>query len=79
MDHCQLRFVLSGSFVFYSKNFTKLQENLNVFNESLPRFMETDTNQGQPDIDISGRRFVKTVSGKLAIRREENFQAADHL
>jgi hypothetical protein len=32
-----------------------------------PRFMETDTNQGQPDIDISRRKFVKTLSGKLAI------------
>src|SRR5260370_37988126 len=32
-----------------------------------PRFMKTDTNQGQHDMDISRRKFIKTASGTLAI------------
>jgi len=29
--------------------------------------MKTDTNQGQRDLDISRRKFIKTASGTLAI------------
>src|SRR5258708_2694745 len=32
-----------------------------------PGFMKTDTNQGQSDMDISRRQFIKTASGTLAI------------
>src|SRR5258705_4578888 len=32
-----------------------------------PRFMKTDPNQGQHDMDISRRKFIKTASGTLAI------------
>src|SRR4030088_2926424 len=32
-----------------------------------PGFMKTDTNQGQNDMDISRRQFIKTASGTLAI------------
>src|SRR5260221_3396613 len=32
-----------------------------------PRFTKTDTNQGQHDMDISRRKFIKTASGTLAI------------
>jgi choline dehydrogenase len=32
-----------------------------------PGFMKTDTNQGQNDMDISRRQFIKTASGTLAM------------
>src|SRR5260221_9948864 len=32
-----------------------------------PGFMKTNTNQGQNDMDISRRQFIKTASGTLAI------------
>src|SRR5258708_16313411 len=32
-----------------------------------PGVMKTDTNQGQNDMDISRRQFIKTASGTLAM------------